>query len=195
MEHHDHGQASLRSAPLCYPRARQLGSEWIVMPAPDPSLLPSILARPSALWETSAPCGLALFLDRHGPFDGDPRDDFPRVIVLADSAESAPRLAMVAGRLARSQTHGAITFLAIVAEADREATSALHHALVAECEVPATSRIEVGTVAEVLPRVTEEHDLLLVDGGHRTRWVTMLNGSNRQEVSDAAVCSVLTVLD
>lgn len=176
-------------------RARQHSSNWIVMEAPARGKLPSILARPSAYWEDSAPCRLALFVDRDGPFDGDPRDDFPRVLVLADSSVSAELLTVVASRLASSQHNGRVTFLAVAPEAEHAALAALHAQLIEACDVPAASVVKAGRKTEVLARITAEHDLLLIDGGHETRWVKMLSGSERQALSDAAVCSVLSILD
>jgi basic amino acid/polyamine antiporter, APA family len=174
-------------------RARQHCSEWIVMDAPRHTTLPSILNRPSAWWEASAPCNLALFVDRQGPFDGDPRDDFPRILVMADSALSAADLAHVASSLAKSQQGGHVTFLALVSESHRAAVSELHQHLLASCGSPASSRIEIGDPVELISSISENFDLLLIDGGGSPMWRTMLRGSDRQAIEDAARCSVLSI--
>ncbi|MFT4625601.1 MAG: APA family basic amino acid/polyamine antiporter [Myxococcota bacterium] len=178
-----------------YTHAVNTGAEWIVREWPHRGTLRYLIRHQLAWWVDHPPCDLALFLDRHGPFDGDPRDDLPRVLVDAVAGPYDSLLIHVAERVAASQRNGRITlFAAVTTEAERAEKAEYHAQLASLCSLEVSSRVVVAPdPAAALVQASADADLLIIGAPAETTLRTLFFGSDVHRLVAAVPCSVLQI--
>lgn len=171
-------------------------ADWIVMEWPTRSELHYIIRHPFSWWLNNPPCDLAIFLDRAGAYDGDTRDDFQRILVLAEPGPYDSLMVHVADRLAATQKDARVTLFWPISEnadaAEVDQNRQYHEQLASLCASPCDSRIVRGpdsltTIREVSP----DYDLLILGAPEENTLRTLFRGSKEHRAARAAQCSVL----
>ncbi len=175
-----------------------VSAEWIILERPEPRGMRAVVRYPMAWWFEHAPCDLGIFLDRGSSDDLDTRDDFPRILILAEPGPYDSLVVHVADRLARLQRGGRLTlFEPVAADASDEeiaAHLAYHEQLGGQCRSPWKSMIVRGASRpDTIAEVTGDHDLLILGAPPELGLRTLFFGSRQHRIVDAARCSVLKV--
>ncbi len=173
-------------------------ADWIVIERPEPRRLRAVVRYPMAWWFEHAPCDLGIFLDRGGVEDLDTRDDFPRILILAEPGPYDSLVVHVADRLARGQRGGRLTLFEPVgpdaSDAEIAAHEAYHEQLGGQCRSPWTSKVVRGdSELQAIAEVSADYDLLILGAPPESGLSTLFFGSRQHRIVDAAVCSVLKV--
>ncbi len=171
-------------------------ADWIVMEWPTRSELHYIIRHPFSWWLNNPPCDLAIFLDRAGPYDGETRDDFQRILVLAEPGPYDSLMVHVADCLADTQIDARVTLFwpisndAGAIEVDRYRQ--YHEQLASLCASPCESRIVRGSdPLSTIAEVSAEYDLLILGAPEENTLRTLFRGSKEHRAASAAQCSVL----
>jgi APA family basic amino acid/polyamine antiporter len=177
--------------------AQASGAEWIVMEMPKRNNLRYLVRHPLAWWVDHPPCDLALFFDRAGPFDGDTRDDFQRILILAEPGPYDSLLVHVADKLAVAQDDASITlFMPMTSQDEAEVAQmrAYHEQLMSLCAMPCKSRVERGQDAfEIISRVSKDYDLMIIGAPPERPLHNLFFRSKEYKAAHAAQCSVLKI--
>ena len=178
--------------------AQKTKSSWIVMEWPTRRELRFLVRHPLAWWIDHAPCDLVIFMDKGGPDDGETRDDFRRILVLAEPGPYDSLLVHVADQLAASQLDAVVTLwdpLSIDADDDLvDQRTAYHEQLASMCASPCISRIEKGEDPyKMLEAISEDHDVLLLGAGPERPIHGLVFSSVEDRMAKAAKCSVLKI--
>ena len=173
-------------------------AEWIILERPEPRRLRALIRYPMAWWFEHAPCDLGIFVDRGGADDLDTRDDFLRILILAEPGPYDSLVVHVADRIARGQRGGELTlFEPVAADASDEevaAQTAYHNQLGGQCRSPWSSLVVRGADdLETLRKVSGDYDLLILGAPPERGLRTLFFGSRQHRIADAATCSVLKV--
>lgn len=168
-------------------------ADWVVMEWPQQGELRWLLRHPMAWWTDNAVCDLAVFLDRGGAFDGDPRDDFPRLLVYATPGPYDSLLMHVAIQLCRCQHDGEITVIGVAQDEDEaEQLAGYHEQLASMCGMPVSSEIlRAADPTEAIAEASAGYDLLLIEAGPEHTWRNLFLGDPTNVLALAAQCSVL----
>ncbi len=194
VEFHDIVTHNAKNA--LHKHATSTNADWIVMEWPTRSELHYIIRHPFSWWLNNAPCDLAIFLDRGGPYDGDTSDDFSRILVLAEPGPYDSLLVHIADCLASTQTNARVTlFWPISEDAGPQQVDSMrqyHDQLSSMCASPCDSRIVRGqdpyrTIAEV----SVDYDLLIMGAPAENTLRTLFKGSREHRAASMASCSVL----
>jgi len=176
--------------------AKATDADWIVMEWPTRSELHYIIRHPFAWWLNNPPCDLAIFLDRAGAYDGETRDDFQRILVLAEPGPYDSLMVHVADCLASTQMDARVTLFWPISEdagaIEVDQNRQYHEQLSSLCASPCDSRIVRGpdpftTIAEISP----EYDLLILGAPEERTMQTLFFGSKEHKAAKVAQCSVL----
>jgi basic amino acid/polyamine antiporter, APA family len=176
--------------------AKTSNADWIVMEWPTRSELHYIVRHPFSWWLNNPPCDLAIFLDRAGPYDGDTRDDFQNILVLAEPGPYDSLMVHVADCLAAIQHEARVTLFWPISEdagaAEVDQHRQYHEQLSSLCASPCESRIVRGpdpftTISAISP----EYDLLILGAPEERTIQTLFFGSKEHKAAKVAQCSVL----
>ncbi len=173
-------------------------ADWIVMEWPTRRALHYLVRHPLAWWIDHAPCDLVVFLDKAGPDDGDPTDDFQRILVLADPGPHDSLLVHVAERIAGDQVDAEVTLLDVLPpDASEEAVAQrrdYHEQLASLCASPCRSRIERARDRfRALAAVSVDYDVMLIGASSERSLRNMFVSSSARLAAAASACSVLKV--
>jgi amino acid transporter/mannitol/fructose-specific phosphotransferase system IIA component (Ntr-type) len=194
VEFHDVVTHNAKGALLSHAKATD--ADWIVMEWPTRSELHYIVRHPFSWWLNNPPCDLAIFLDRAGPYDGDTRDDFQNILVLAEPGPYDSLMVHVADCLAAIQHEARVTLFWPISEdagaIEVDQHRQYHEQLSSLCASPCESRIVRGpdpftTIAAVSP----EYDLLILGAPEERTIQTLFFGSKEHKAAKVAQCSVL----
>ncbi len=179
-------------------RAVHHDADWIVMEWPTRRQLHYLVRHPLAWWIDHPPCDLALFLDRGGPYDGNTRDDFKRILVLAEPGPYDSLLVHVADRLASSQDDATITlFMPVATEEDGDRIPQMedyHEQLIGFSAMPCKSHIERGDdPLEIIARISRGYDLLIIGAPSEPSLRNLFFRTKEVRIGEVAHCSVLKV--
>jgi amino acid transporter/mannitol/fructose-specific phosphotransferase system IIA component (Ntr-type) len=177
--------------------ATAIRAEWIVMEWPTRNELHYLVRHPLAWWADHPPCDLAIFLDRAGPFDGDTRDDFQKILILAEPGPYDSLLVHAADKLALSQIDASVTLFMPMSTDDvvkLDQMQAYHEQLASLCAMPCASRIERGAdVFTVISEVSRDYDVLLIGAPPERPLHNLFFRTREDKAAQAALCSVLKV--
>ena len=176
--------------------ATTTNADWIVMEWPSRSELHYIIRHPFTWWLNNPPCDLAIFLDRAGPYDGETRDDFRRILVLASPGPYDSLMVHVADCLAATQMDARVTLFWPISEdagaMEVDQHRQYHEQLASLCASPCDSRIVRGPDnLSTIRDVSNDYDLLITGAPDETTFRTLFKGSWAHKVESAASCSVL----
>ena len=171
-------------------------ANWIVMEWPTRSELHYIIKHPFSWWMNNPPCDLAIFLDRAGRYDGDTRDDFQRILVLAEPGPYDSLMVHIADRLADTQKEARVTLFwpisdnasAITVDQNR----LYHEQLASLCASPCDSRIVRGKDPyTTIANVSADYDILIMGAPPENTLRTLFFGSKEHRTANVSKCSVL----
>jgi amino acid transporter/mannitol/fructose-specific phosphotransferase system IIA component (Ntr-type) len=173
-------------------------AEWIVMEWPTRNELHYLVRHPLAWWADHPPCDLAIFLDRAGPFDGDTRDDFQKILILAEPGPYDSLLVHAADRLALSQIDATVTLFMPMRTQDNDMQisqmTAYHEQLASLCAMPCASRIERGADPfTVISKVSRDYDILLIGAPPERPLYNLFFRTREDRAAQVAQCSVLKI--
>jgi mannitol/fructose-specific phosphotransferase system IIA component (Ntr-type) len=177
--------------------ASAIQAEWIVMEWPTRHELHYLVRHPLAWWADHPPCDLAIFLDRSGPFDGDTRDDFQKILILAEPGPYDSLLVHAADRLALSQINASVTlFMPMSTQDDSQISQmkAYHEQLASLCSMPCSSRIDRGSDPfKIIAEVSKDYDVMLIGAPPERPLHNLFFRSREDKAAHAAACSVLKI--
>ena len=179
-------------------RAEATAAEWVIMEWPTRRDLRFLVRHPMSWWIDHAPCDLAIFLDRGGPYDGDTTDDFKRILILAEPGPYDSLLVHVADRLAATQEGAHVTLFEPISEnasaAEVQQHRTYHEQLSSLCASPCDSRIVRGPNAfQTIAEVTADYDILIIGAAAENTLHTLFFGSREHRAASKASCSVLKI--
>ncbi len=176
--------------------ATKTDADWIVMEWPTRSELHYIIRHPFSWWLNNPPCDLAIFLDRAGAYDGDTRDDFQNILVLAEPGPYDSLMVHVADCLAATQIDARVTLFWPISEnagpAEVDQNRQYHDQLASLCASPCESRIVRGSDPFLtIANVSKEYDILILGAPEENTFKTLFRGSREHKAALIAQCSVL----
>jgi APA family basic amino acid/polyamine antiporter len=194
VEFHDIVTHNAKNA--LHTHATTTDADWIVMEWPTRGELHYIIRHPFSWWLNNPPCDLAIFLDRAGAYDGETRDDFRRILVLAEPGPYDSLMVHVADCLAATQMDARVTlFWPISENADAievDQNRQYHEQLSSLCASPCDSRIVRGPdTLSTIRDVSADYDLLIMGAPEENTFRTLFKGSKEHRAASAAACSVL----
>jgi basic amino acid/polyamine antiporter, APA family len=176
--------------------AKVTQADWIVMEWPTRSELHYIIRHPFAWWMNNPPCDLAIFLDRAGAYDGETRDDFRRILVLAEPGPYDSLMVHVADCLADTQMNAHVTLFWPISEdagpSEVDQNRQYHEQLASLCASPCTSRIVRGKDSlSTIASISSEYDLLILGAPEERSLRTLFRSTKEHRAAEIAQCSVL----